>query len=122
MTQVIIIDDEPLVCDTIADVLRQGGYEFDTAYDGVSGIELVRKNHPAAVVADVVMPNMDGLEVIRELRKIDDDIKVIAMSGGGRHGKVDYLKTATKLGADKVLYKPFDAKELLDALNQCLSR
>ena len=121
MVRVVIIDDEPLVCDTIADVLKQGGYEVDIAHNGARGIELAQESQVSAVVADVVMPNMDGLEVIQELRKVNQAVKIIAMSGGGRHGNFDYLKSAARLGADKVLYKPFNTEELLDALEECLS-
>lgn len=72
------------------------------------------------VIADIVMPEKDGLETIMELQKMRPDLKIIAISGGSRIGNFDFLAMAKKLGACKTFYKPLDNNELLVAVDACL--
>lgn len=118
----VIIDDEPLVCANLSELLSDHGYEVSIAHDGLEGVKLVKKFSPMVVVTDVVMPNMDGLEFIMELRKTNAELKVIAMSGGGRNMNFDYLSAAKTFGADVVLYKPFQEEDLLKAVEQVLPK
>jgi len=117
LAKIVIIDDEELICDALSDFLRHAGHEVFVAPDGAEGIALVEEQNPSVVLVDIVMPTKDGIEVIQELSKANEVAKIVAMSGGGRGRSIDYLAFAKKLGADHVLYKPFDTRELLDKLD-----
>ena len=66
------------------------------------------------------MPNMEGIETIRELRKVDADVKIIAMSGGGTIGATEYLRMAGMFGAKETIEKPFNVRDMLDIVSECL--
>ena len=72
------------------------------------------------VITDIVMPGKEGLEVLMALRKIHPPVKIIAISGGGRGDATDYLRMATKMGAARVLSKPFSNEALLAAIDAVL--
>ncbi|MDX1951781.1 MAG: response regulator [Verrucomicrobiota bacterium] len=112
-SQILIIDDDKVVRNLIGKVLAHEGYEVLEARDGAEGLQLYRKSFPDLVITDLVMPEKEGLETIREIRQAYPCVKVIAMSGGGRSGGEDYLKLATKLGATRTLTKPFLKDEML---------
>ena len=120
MTKVLIIDDDTWVLSTIARVLRAKGYDSLTASDGRAGIQLFHREKPALVITDIVMPEQEGIETIRELRTLDPQIKILAMSGGGRVGNTDLLTWAMELGASATLAKPFDPEDLFGAIEQLL--
>ncbi len=73
------------------------------------------------VVTDIIMPEKEGLELLSELRKRSNPVKVIAISGGGRFQGIDYLAMAQKLGAFSTLAKPFGMRELLAMIEEALS-
>ena len=120
MATILIVDDEALVCETLQAVMTQNGYHALTAADGVEAIEIVRKKHVDLVIADIVMPEKDGLEVILELKSIRPDLNVIAISGGSRIGSFDFLGAADRLGACRSFYKPLDNDVLLSTVEDCL--
>ena len=72
------------------------------------------------VITDLLMPEQEGLETIRELRRDFPGVKIIAISGGDKTGTMDFLPVATKLGAQRVLPKPFERDELLGAIQEVL--
>ncbi|MBT5873675.1 MAG: response regulator, partial [Candidatus Latescibacteria bacterium] len=72
------------------------------------------------VVTDILMPDMEGIETIRELKRINPDVKIIAMSGGGTIEANEYLKMALLFGAKSTISKPFDVLEMLEALRACI--
>jgi len=100
-------------------VLRQAGHSVVEACDGKVGMELFRQVNADLVITDMVMPEMEGFEVLAELRKRQPQIKIIAISGGGRQRAADNLRMASYLGA-KVLSKPFSNAALLAAVNELL--
>ncbi|MCW5732387.1 MAG: response regulator [Alphaproteobacteria bacterium] len=117
MTRVLIIDDDKDVRQTVAGMLAKSDHEIIQAGNGAEGMARIRENPPTdVVIVDLIMPEMEGIETIREVRRIDAEIPIIAMSGGGRMSEVDYLSAALKLGADYALRKPFRKAELLDLL------
>ncbi len=73
------------------------------------------------VITDIIMPDKEGIELIMELKRHTPDVKIMAISGGGRTGTVEFLKMAKKLGAVASLKKPIRLADFYDALNQCLS-
>jgi CheY-like chemotaxis protein len=102
-------------------ILEREGYEVEEAGDGKEGIELYRRAPADLIITDVVMPEKDGVEIIRELKRDFPDVRVIAISGGSRTLGAQYCLAAMKaLGALYVLTKPFGRKELLEAVHELL--
>ena len=120
MTKILVIDDDALVRSTVSRMLRCWGYEVVSAEDGRRGVELFGSNNPALVITDIIMPDKDGIETIREIRAMQPDAKIIAMSGGGRIGNLDFLKIAAKLGAAEIVNKPFEPATLRACVTRCL--
>ncbi|MCX7043902.1 MAG: response regulator [Candidatus Sumerlaeota bacterium] len=120
MTRILVIDDEEQVRKTLQLILEQAGYEVIGAPDGNVGIELFRKNPTDLVITDLLMPEKEGLETIMEIRRDFPDAKIIAISGGGREGALNFLAVAQKMGAAATLSKPFERKQLLEAVTKVL--
>jgi CheY-like chemotaxis protein len=121
MARVVVIDDNPAICDILSKVLGREGYEVATASDGVEGEALVEAGRTDLVVTDIIMPNREGLETILGLRKLHPGIRIIAMSGGGRMRSFDVLDIAQRLGADRVLEKPLDRQAFLATVRELLA-
>jgi len=117
MARILVIDDEESVRKAICRVLHARGHDVAEASDGRKGLALFEKNPADVVITDIVMPEMDGLQAIREFRKIARKVKIIAISGDERFVSQDYLAFAQKLGADLTIRKPFRNRKLLDAVN-----
>ncbi len=73
------------------------------------------------VITDIFMPEKEGIETIRDLKRQFPQVKIIAMSGGGRKGNFDFLEMAETLGADRSFSKPFERQEMLDAIRELLA-
>ena len=119
MARILVIDDDPAMRRLIARTLTAAGHSVCEAADGREGIELFDQVLPALVVTDIVMPGAEGIETILNLRKIAEDVRILAISGWGSSAP-SYLDMATKLGADAGLAKPFKAGELLAAVESLL--
>ncbi|HZY26145.1 MAG TPA: response regulator [Bacteroidales bacterium] len=120
MAKILVLDDEPSILLMIKKMLEKAGHEVDTALNGKEGMLLFDKNKPDMVISDIIMPEKEGLETIFELRRMYPDLKIIAISGGGRIGPDGYLPGAKLLGANMVFQKPLDQKEFVNAVNQLL--
>ena len=121
MTLILVIDDEELVRRMVLKILARLGHETLEAADGRAGLKLAAAHKPAVVITDIVMPNIEGLEVIREIRDSSPATRIIAMSGGGPHSETTlYLNWAANLGADAMLAKPFGAADLIAVLEPLL--
>lgn len=120
MSRILIIDDEPHILLMLKKMLEQSGYEVDLAANGVEGIELFRKSNADLVITDIIMPEKEGLETIREMRRIKHDLKIIAMSGGGKVSADSYLEIAKIFGASRVISKPFTKSEMVSAVKELL--
>jgi CheY-like chemotaxis protein len=116
VAQILVIDDDPLVRISVRAVLEGAGHSVTDADNGRSGLVQFKASRFDAVITDIIMPDMEGIETIRAIRALDPKVPVLAMSGGGRAGSADVLKSARALGADHVLHKPFEEDELLAAL------
>ena len=99
-------------------ILERKGYAVKTATNGKEAVLLQRKKPFDIVITDIVMPEKEGLETITELRHGYPRLKIIAISGGGRHRPEGYLELASQLGADRVLAKPFGSWEILSAVRE----
>jgi CheY-like chemotaxis protein len=122
MSKILVFDDEPSILLMLKKMLEKEGHEVDLALNGRDGMELFEKNKPDMVITDIIMPEKEGLETILELRKSHPDIKIIAISGGGRIGPEGYLPSAKHLGADMVFQKPLVQKEFIQAVALLLNK
>jgi len=113
---VCVIDDDDLVRAHLAEQLRAAGWRVFEAGTVDEGVALIRQNRAQAAVVDILMPDRDGLEAIGQLRKVRPDLRIVAISGGGRVGAEIYLGLASRIGADAALQKPLDSQALLAAL------
>ena len=115
---VLIIDDEPQIRDLLTNILEMEGYAVRAAADGRQGVEAYRRNPADLVVTDMIMPEQEGIETIRELRQLNPQVKVVAMSGGGRIEPNTYLELAKRMGAAHTLTKPFSVQEVIDTVKR----
>ncbi len=120
MSRILVIDDDPLILEMLDSFLRRAGYEVLGAPNGVVALKIHKASPVDLLITDIIMPEKDGLETITEFRHHFPAVKVIAMSGGGRIGPDHYLKIAQKLGAEKILHKPFAFEVLLEAVREVL--
>ncbi|MEX3010463.1 response regulator [Hoeflea sp. TYP-13] len=120
MARILVIDDEPLICSMLDIGLTRAGHEVMTASNGEEAISLYTKAPAQIVIVDVIMPEKDGLETIRELRDKNPGLKIIAISGGSRIGNLDLLQLAREFGATKVFNKPLDHNQLLSTIDECV--
>ena len=116
MAKVLVIDDEKVVRELARRMLESDHHTMVEAVDGVEGIKVFQEEQPDVVVTDIIMPNADGLEVVRRILEINPKAKIVAMSGGGRIGDETYLKYAKKFGVTAVLSKPFSPDQLLSLI------
>ena len=114
MSTVLVIDDEAPVRAVVRSALHSAGYEVTEASNGREGILLFRQRPPDLVIADIHMPELNGLNVIMELTREFLDVKVIAISGVPERQRL--LDMAKLLGARQTLHKPFGIEELLSAV------
>jgi len=120
MANVLIIEDDLTVRSLVRRMLTFGGHEVVEAEDGREALRSVQARAPDLVITDLMMPDMDGIEVITEFRRLGVDVPVIAISGGGLMPKELLLSNASALGAVEVVPKPFDMHQLLDAVERVL--
>ncbi len=115
MEHILVVDDDADVREYLDDILTGAGYHVHEAANGSTVIDLLRHNPVDLVVTDIVMPVTDGIETIRDVKRLSPDIKIIATSGYDF-----YLEMAGKLGADWIFKKPFDVGRLLPAIRVLL--
>ena len=121
MATILVIDDEPVDRMIVAEVLRAEGHDVVEASNGAEGIKAIDKADLDVLVTDLIMPDKDGIETIMEIRQSNPDLKILAVSGGGRHGDLSSLEVAKDLGADSTLAKPIDAERLIAIVNELLT-
>lgn len=122
MASILVVDDDDGVRSAVRDVLERRGHDVSGAENGVEGLRGYR-THPAdLVITNIVMPEKDGLELIRELRTGFPDARVVALTGYDDTGKAGYLHLAEQLGAAATLTKPFDDRVLADTVDEVLKR
>lgn len=122
MAHILVVDDEPMLRHTFRAILEKAGHDVSEAEDGAQAIAMFSKQKPDLVLTDIIMPNQEGVEFIGELRRRDQDVPIIAVSGGGSTGGELFLTLATHLGATQTLHKPVRQAALLEAVAACLSR
>ncbi|MBF0612897.1 MAG: response regulator [Magnetococcales bacterium] len=122
MAKILLIEDDSQVRETLQLMLEKKQHQVTPAANGVEGLEMLNTFLPDVVITDILMPEKEGLEVIRELRITHPVLPVIAISGGGMSmGPELCLRIAKQLGAQLVLMKPFTLQELNSAIEKVLS-
>jgi len=118
MARILITEDDSQVRGMLRLTLEREGHEIVEAGDGREALRRCAEGPVDIVVTDLIMPEMEGIEFIRRLRRMRPEVKIIAMSGGGYIGPQSYLDTARKCGASYAFSKPVDRATLLDAIRQ----
>ena len=114
MPTILLVDDDELVRETVAGILADRGYDVLKAVHGRDALGILSRTAGVdAVILDIMMPEMEGIEALREIRKGWPKMPVIMISGGDRSGWTDALDMASKLGADRTLPKPFTPSQLI---------
>src|SRR2546426_3597518 len=122
VSRILVIDDDATLRSAVRRILERAGYDVLEAGDGNAGLRLHQEQGADVGIVDIFMPERDGLELIRDLRATSPQAKIIAMSGGGRSGKIDLLKDAAGVGAARTLWKPFEMTELLAMVRELLQQ
>jgi DNA-binding NtrC family response regulator len=110
MNKILIVDDEKKMRHILQIILEQKGYRTEQASNGSEALELIKKYHYAMVITDLKMPVMDGLELIREIKKIDPDYPVVVLTA---YGSIDSAVDAIREGAIDYITKPFEEEKIL---------
>jgi two-component system response regulator CpxR len=118
LPKILIVDDDKKLCRLVADYLEPMGYEVQVAHNGPHGLEMIVKGDYQAVILDVMMPEMDGFEVLKRLRK-ESDIPVLMLTARGE--ETDRI-VGLEMGADDYLPKTFSSRELLARLRAVTRR
>jgi len=117
---ILVVDDEPSFCTVLSEILRSFGYNVQQAHDAHHAIELLKLTPPDLILTDVMMPGMDGLTLIRQIRSDPEraSIPTIVISAKSQPEDIRASKAA---GADACLVKPFSARELRDVVHKFLN-
>lgn len=118
---ILVIDDESAVRLGFEQFLTKAGYRVTSAEDGREGMSLMRKQPPDLIITDIMMPEMDGLEILMEINKLKLNIPVITISGGMKTRPASFLPQAKRFGASRVFSKPVNLPELLTAIQELLA-
>jgi DNA-binding response OmpR family regulator len=111
LSRILVVDDDPEIRSTLKKLLERSDYDVVLAADGRAAETALAGAPFDLMVTDIIMPDQDGLELIRLTRAAHPDMPIIAMSGGGRLRSGNYLRLATAMGAAAVLEKPFEFDE-----------
>jgi len=111
--KILIVDDNENFLNLLKEFLIDNGYDVACSINGKDAQKKFIEFKPYLVLTDIVMPDVDGIELLLGLRNINPDIRVIVMSGGNKGHAETYLQMADKLGANAILSKPFQLSELL---------
>ena len=117
--KILIVDDAAFMRMMIKDILEKNGFEVvGEANNGIKAVELYKKETPDVVTMDITMPDMDGIEAVKQIRAIDANAKIIMCSAMGQQTMV---MDAIKAGARDFIVKPFQPDRVLEAINKVVS-
>ena len=119
MSKILVVDDDLFFMQMLRDVLEKHGHQVHSAPDGEIALKMFYDGDYEVIICDLIMPNMDGMELIMELRKNYPDVKIIAVSGGDKQLHASTYLTVTKdLGANYVFEKPLSNSDILSAIEE----
>lgn len=116
MAKILLVEDDELVRYSLTELLEESGHQVFARENGYKILEFVESHALDVVLTDIVMPEVDGIEVLTMMRKRFPDLPVIALSGGGRISGANYLQMAKAIGAKRTIPKPVKPDVLLDAV------
>ena len=117
---ILVVDDDEMIRAFVKELLQINEFKITEAANGKLGLKEFRENTPDLVITDIVMPEMEGISFIRELRNHNKDIPIIAMTGN-IHGRMEeYLDISSKIGADEVLRKPVKSEDIINTINRLI--
>lgn len=120
MADIVVVDDDAIVRKTLVSLLERGGHTVRSAANGRDVRLMVKAVPPEIIVTDLIMPEIDGLSLIAEIRAAVPDIRIVAFSGGGRASNPDILEAAVAMGAHAILRKPITKEILLQLIDGLL--
>jgi CheY-like chemotaxis protein len=130
MHNILIVDDEPDVRDAVKRVLDRAGYTVHTTDSAADAMAQLERTRTDVVITDIIMPKIDGVQLIESIRKLFPAVRIIAISGGGNFGiaayqpqaitTTAYLASAEQAGAHLALTKPFESTDLIQAIETVL--
>ena len=120
MARILIIEDDAAFRRMLTLMLRKAGYDVLEAAEGNEGILIYGKYLVDLVITDVFMPEKEGIQTVMELKEINPEVIIIAISGGGSPERLEYLKNIKEFGAHKTFEKPFDMKDFLATVEDLL--
>ena len=115
---IIVVDDEEQIRIMLRRMLEKEGYIIREASNGDIALKLQKEDPADLIITDIIMPDKEGIGTILELKNRYPDIKIFAMSGGGKNSPDHYLRMAKGFGVNKVFRKPFTREELLSAIDE----
>lgn len=121
MASILVVDDDPILRAIATDILSDGGHTVSEAENGREAADAVGRERFDLVITDILMPDVDGLELIGRLKKSAQAVKILAISSGGSFHSKDVLDWATAVGADGILSKPLTRDRLLDAVSKLIT-
>ncbi len=120
---VVIAEDDSDILEILSAILQGADFKVYSAADGIAAFDIVQKQKDVVLlITDIIMPEGEGLELIRKTRGFRGEIKIIAVSGGGIGDKSTYLELAKRLSADDCIEKPFDSKTVLETVQRVMAR
>ncbi|GAB0148118.1 MULTISPECIES: response regulator [Marichromatium] len=121
MTKILIVDDDDLFRTMLVEMVRREGYEVSAVSNGKEALEHIEHDRPQLIITDILMPEMDGIELIMEQNRRGNTIPVIAISGGRRAISLEFnLESAELMGVRATLPKPFTREQLRSAITEAL--
>lgn len=119
MKTVVLIDDEKSITTLIEDILFGKEFNLMTFNSSPYGLDYIKRNKPDLLLLDIMMPEIDGFQMIKLVRKIYPDLKIVVISGGFRHIEINGHDTiVNNMGADALIEKPFSPITLIDTINR----
>ncbi len=120
MAVILVADDDSMLRATMRKMLEASGHAVLEATSGREAEEIVARERVDLLITDIIMPEKEGIGLVRDVKRLRPELRIIAMSGGGRSGQFGLLEVATKFGADAALQKPFRRDALSETIAQLL--
>jgi CheY-like chemotaxis protein len=121
MANILLVEDSPEVSMTVREILDSAGHQVTHAANGNEALTQLKAGRFDLVVSDIWMPEMDGIALLKALRSSGNAIPVVVISGGAPNAPLTYTAPlASTFGANEVIYKPFEKRELLEAVKRAL--
>lgn len=121
MAHILVIDDDPVLRRVITLALEAAGHSVLRCENGRKAIDFLAHDHTDLLITDIIMPEVDGVETVRAARRLDPQLPILAISGGGSFDPGDYLGIAQTFGATATLPKPFRPAELVELVAKLLA-